>query len=218
MDGVKLIFKEESGPGGGATTILLVALGLFLLALVGWTLPDSPTRLRPSLLGGLGFIGVLGLLVYALLTVGTLSAAAFRVLGGVRASSQSISYEVAIALSLLGLLVLGGSFVLVGGFGLCSLFVSGWAICVLAESNRAPFDFAEGERELIRGFNLETGGIVFTALFLGEYASLLFLIAASCSLLCPTATVLGVGVRIVVVNQVRSRYPRLRYDLLIGIC
>jgi NADH:ubiquinone oxidoreductase subunit H len=71
---------------------------------------------------------------------------------------------------------------------------------------------------LIRGFNLETGGIVFTALFLGEYASLLFLIAASCSLLCPAATVLGVGVRIVVVNQVRSRYPRLRYDLLIGIC
>jgi len=70
-------------------------------------------------------MGVLGLLVYALLTVGTLSAAAFRVLGGVRASSQSIRYEVAIALSLLGLLVLGGSFVLVGGFGLCRLFLGG---------------------------------------------------------------------------------------------
>src|SRR5690242_14995869 len=111
-------------------------------------------------------MGVLGLLVYALLTVGTLSAAAFRVLGGVRASSQRISYEVAMALSLLSLLVLGRSFVLVGGFGLCSLFLSGWAVCVLAESNRAPLDFAEGESELIRGFNLETGGIVFTLLFL----------------------------------------------------
>jgi len=163
-------------------------------------------------------MGVLGLLVYALLTVGALSAAAFSVLGGVRASSQSISYEVAMALSLLGLLVLGGSFVLVGGFGLCRLFVSGWAVCVLAESNRAPVDFAEGESELIRGFNLETGGVVFTLLFLGEYASLLFLITASCSLLCPAATVLWVGVRLVVVNQVRCRYPRLRYDLLIGIC
>jgi len=61
---------------------------------------------------------------------------------------------------------------------------------VLAESNRAPIDFAEGESELIRGFNLETGGVVFTLLFLGEYASLLFLIAASCTLLCPAATVL----------------------------
>jgi len=163
-------------------------------------------------------MGVLGLLVYALLTVGTLSAAAFRVIGGVRASSQSISYEVAMALSLLGLLVLGRSFVLIGGFGLCRLFVTGWAVCVLAESNRAPVDFAEGESELIRGFNLETGGVVFTLLFLGEYASLLFLIAASCSLLCPAATVFWVGVSIVVVNQVRCSYPRLRYDLLIGIC
>jgi len=79
-------------------------------------------------------------------------------------------------------------------------------------------DFAEGERELISGFNLETGGVVFTLLFLGEYASLLFLIAASCSLLCPAFIVLGVGVGIVVVNQVRCRYPRLRYDLLMGIC
>jgi NADH-ubiquinone oxidoreductase chain 1 len=190
LDGVKLIFKEESGSRRGTTTILLVALGLFMLALVGWTLPDSSTVLRPSLLGGLGFLGVLGLLVYALLTVGTLSAAAFSVLGGVRASSQSISYEVAMALSLLGLLVLGRSFVLAGGFGLCRLFLSGWAVCVLAESNRAPIDFAEGESELISGFNLETGGVVFTLLFLGEYASLLFLISASCTLLCPAATVL----------------------------
>jgi NADH:ubiquinone oxidoreductase subunit H len=76
-------------------------------------------------LGGLGFLGVLGLLVYALLTVGALSAAAFRVIGGVRASSQSIRYEVAIALSLLGLLVLGRSFVLAGGYGLCRMFVLG---------------------------------------------------------------------------------------------
>jgi NADH-quinone oxidoreductase subunit H len=70
-------------------------------------------------------MGVLGLLVYALLTVGVLSAAAFRVLGGVRASSQSISYEVAMALALLRLLVLGGSFVLAGGFRLSCLFVGG---------------------------------------------------------------------------------------------
>jgi len=91
-------------------------------------------------------------------------------------------------------------------------------VCVLAESNRAPVDFAEGESELISGFNLETGGVVFTLLFLGEYASLLFLITASCSLLCPSLIVLWVGVRLVVVNQVRCSYPRLRYDLLIGIC
>jgi len=146
---------------------------------------DRNLRRQYSLLGGLAVLCVLGLLVYSTLLVGVLSEASFRILGGIRAASQSIRYEVVFSVVIIGLLIIGGTFVLraahSGGWVFFVLFV--W--CLLAETNRAPLDFSEGERELIRGFNLETGGVIFTLLFLGEYASLLFLISLGCQMLCP---------------------------------
>lgn len=60
--------------------------------------------------------------------------------------------------------------------------------------------------------------MIFTLLFLGEYASLLFLLALGCKMLCPTMVGPAVFLRLFVINVVRCRFPRLRYDLLIGVC
>lgn len=106
-------------------------------------------------------------------------------LGALRAVAQTISYEVSLVLILLSVVFLVGSFF----FFFFSFFQSFffwvvfllspvcfvWVVTVLAETNRAPFDFAEGESELVSGFNIEYGGGAFALLFLAEYGRILII-------------------------------------------
>ena len=126
----------------------------------------------------------MGLGVYPVIGAGWASNSKYAILGCLRAVAQTISYEVRLALILLGILFL------VGGLDL-SLFrefqrftwfiiigrpLGGlWFVSFLAESHRTPFDFAEGESELVSGFNTEYAGGGFALLFIAEYASILFL-------------------------------------------
>lgn len=89
-------------------------------------------------------------------------------------------------------------------------------ICIVAEANRAPFDFAEGESELISGFNIEYGAGGFTLLFLGEYGAILAVsVALSAVFLSP---LVGGFLFSFLVLLIRRVYPRFRYDALIGGC
>ena len=106
----------------------------------------------------------------------------FRLLGGFRGASQVIAYEVSAVFLLLFPLVLSGSFKTSSLlskwnfiFFLAPIIFIFWVIAILCETKRAPFDFAEGERELVSGFNTEYSSLGFTLLFLAEYGSIILI-------------------------------------------
>jgi len=163
----------------------------------------------------------ISLSVYALLAAGWGSNSKYSVLGGTRSIAQSISYEVCLSLLLLSF-CLFSSFSVLGthvhwGFILSSHIVLILFIILLAETNRSPFDFAEGESELVSGFNVEYSGSGFVVLFLSEYLSILFISLLSASL-CGSGsflsfTFLGL-VLIFCFIWSRASLPRFRYDQL----
>lgn len=99
-----------------------------------------------------------------------------------------------------------------------------WFTRTVAETNRAPFDFAEGESELVSGFNIEYGGGLFALLFLAEYANILFMSVVTSVwffgrvVLGPLSLALKSTLFASLFLLVRSAYPRYRYDLLIILC
>lgn len=135
-------------------------------------------------LGVLFFLCVSRLNVYSVLLSGWSSNSKYALLGAVRAVAQTISYEVRMALVLIMVIVSAFSFdfsVIALSqyfiwflFLLCPVFFI-WFIRSLAETNRAPFDLAEGESELVSGFNIEYGGMEFAFLFIAEYGRILFI-------------------------------------------
>lgn len=167
--------------------------------------------------------------VYSTIGAGWSSNSKYSLLGGLRAVAQTISYEVRLALILLSMLFIVGGFNLVLfdayqrylwfivlGFPMGVL----WFGSCLAESNRTPFDFAEGESELVSGFNTEYGGGGFALIFMAEYARIIFLSAFF------SIVFLGRGlysfsfyVKVVFISfcfiWVRGTLPRFRYDKLI---
>lgn len=122
--------------------------------------------------------------VYGTLLAGWASNSKYALLGGLRAVAQTISYEVRMALVFLFPLFIIGSFSFIevkeGQRLLPLVFLIAplamiWFVTCVAETNRAPFDFAEGESELVSGFNVEYGATGFAMIFLAEYANILFI-------------------------------------------
>lgn len=119
--------------------------------------------------------------VYGMVMCGWSSNSKYSILGAVRGLAQVISYEVLLVFVYLVPLFLGYSFRLArvacsSGLNFLVLFpfLVGWFFCILAEAHRAPFDFIEGESELVSGFNVEYGGAGFAGIFIAEYAGIVF--------------------------------------------
>lgn len=157
-------------------------------------------------------------------------------LGALRAVAQTISYEIRMALILLFSLCLGGSFNLgfIGGHQawvwFCFLFLPlgiVWFVTTLAETNRAPFDFAEGESELVSGFNVEYSGGTFALIFIAEYGNILFISLITSVLFFGGNIFFGGEYEIALLLKTfifsfifiwaRGALPRFRYDLLMGL-
>jgi len=166
----------------------------------------------------------MSLSVYALLAAGWGSNSKYSTLGGTRCIAQCISYEVCFTLLLLGFRVLS-SFSIFSisphwGFLLYAHLVLILYLAVLAETNRSPFDFAEGESELVSGYNVEYSGPGFVVLFLAEYLSILFIsfltgsMACDSSFFCSTIFCLFFAFTFI---WVRGTLPRFRYDQLISL-
>nr|YP_003001969.1 NADH dehydrogenase subunit 1 [Lymantria dispar]ACL93269.1 NADH dehydrogenase subunit 1 [Lymantria dispar]AST23697.1 NADH dehydrogenase subunit 1 [Lymantria dispar asiatica]WGU45533.1 NADH dehydrogenase subunit 1 [Lymantria dispar] len=184
-DAIKLFTKEMIYPYYSNYLIFYFSPVLaFALSLLIWFVIPYYFNLVSFNLGLLFILSCLSFGVYSVMVAGWSSNSNYALLGGLRAVAQTISYEVSLAIILLSNVVLVMSFNLVDytmfqgkiyffmimiPLSLC------WISSMLAETNRTPFDFAEGESELVSGFNIEYSSGGFALIFLAEYSSILFM-------------------------------------------
>nr|WNL53782.1 NADH dehydrogenase subunit 1 [Microtermes sp. B MLW-2023a] len=228
-DAIKLFSSEQYFPLVSNYLIYYFSpvFGFFLSLLV-WLLIPYLSGFISFELGLLFFLACTSLGVYTVMIAGWSSNSGYSLLGGLRALAQTISYEVSLAFILLSFVVLVFSYDLVYFylfqtylwlifFSLPLSFV--WFISCLAETNRTPFDFAEGESELVSGFNVEYGGGGFALIFLAEYASILFMSLLFCVIFLGSDLYSFLFyVSLVFISflfvWVRGTLPRFRYDSL----
>ncbi|HHI77015.1 MAG TPA: NADH-quinone oxidoreductase subunit NuoH [Gammaproteobacteria bacterium] len=191
-DAVKLMFKEIIVPTGANKLLFLIAPMLSIgPALAAWAVfPfDAELVLADVNAGLLYILAMTSLGVYGVIIAGWASNSKYSLLGALRSAAQIVAYEIAMGFALVGVLVAAGSLnlreivlaqqgSLVHWFWLPLLplfviyFVSG-----VAETNRAPFDVAEGESEIVAGFHVEYSGMTFAVFFLAEYANMILISA-----------------------------------------
>jgi len=189
-DVVKLLLKEVILPSKANRALYYLAPLLALIpALAAWAVIPFGTKmvLSNANAGLLYLLAMTSLGVYGIILAGWASNSRYALLGAMRSAAQVISYELAMGLCLVCVLVLAGSLNLTdivnaqaGGKGIFSWFM--WPllpvfvvyfISGVAETNRAPFDVAEGESEIVAGFHVEYSGSAFALFFLAEYANMI---------------------------------------------
>nr|YP_009371273.1 NADH dehydrogenase subunit 1 [Styloperla spinicercia]ARR75394.1 NADH dehydrogenase subunit 1 [Styloperla spinicercia] len=228
-DAIKLFTKEQTYPvfSNYLPYYISPIVSLFLSLLV-WMIMPYMIGLYWFNLGLLFFLCCTSLGVYTVMIAGWSSNSNYALLGGLRGVAQTISYEVSLALILLSFVFLVEGYCLVDflkyqeylwfGILLFPLALSWFASC-LAETNRTPFDFAEGESELVSGFNVEYSSGGFALIFLAEYASILFMsmlfcvVFLGCDVFNFTFFVKLTFISFMFI-WVRGTLPRFRYDKL----
>ncbi|MBS0289335.1 MAG: NADH-quinone oxidoreductase subunit NuoH [Proteobacteria bacterium] len=189
-DVFKLLFKEIVLPAKSNKFLFIVAPILaFAPSLVAWSvIPFSEGWTLANVNAGLLFLFTMTSLgVYGIIIAGWSSNSKYAFLGALRSAAQVVSYEIGMGFALVGVLMAAGSMNLTdivnaqkGGLlhwywlPLLPLFVIYW-ISAVAETNRAPFDVAEGESEIVAGFHVEYAGMTFAIFFLAEYANMILL-------------------------------------------
>nr|WRO44883.1 NADH dehydrogenase subunit 1 [Taiwanocantharis parasatoi] len=184
-DAIKLFSKEQTNPilSNYLMYYFSPVLSLFLALFMWMCFPLSTYFLNFSF-GILFFLCCSSLSVYMIMVSGWSSNSNYSMLGGMRSVAQTISYEVSFFLILLSFLILISSFSLYDLFlyqkSIWFIFMNFplaliWFVSSLAETNRTPFDFAEGESELVSGFNVEYSSGGFALIFMAEYANILFM-------------------------------------------
>jgi NADH-quinone oxidoreductase subunit H len=196
-DVLKMLFKEIVVPTGASRALFFIAPMLSLApALAAWAvIPFSDTWLLADINAGLLYIlAMTSMGVYGIILAGWASNSKYAFLGCLRSAAQIVSYEIAMGFALVGVLMAANSLNLrdivegqEGGaaywyiWPLFPLFIV-YLVSGIAETNRHPFDVAEGESEIVAGFHVEYSGITFALFFLAEYMNMI-LIAALTSIM-----------------------------------
>nr|YP_010172401.1 NADH dehydrogenase subunit 1 [Biston thoracicaria]QSH89379.1 NADH dehydrogenase subunit 1 [Biston thoracicaria] len=184
-DAIKLFTKEQTFPiNSNYISYYFSPIISFMLSLILWMLIPYYFNLISFNLGLLFFFCCTSLGVYTVMIAGWSSNSNYSLLGGLRSVAQTISYEVSLALIMMSIIIMVMDFNLIK-FGEYQNMV--WFLIIMlplglsllsslmAETNRTPFDFAEGESELVSGFNVEYSSGGFALIFLAEYSSILFM-------------------------------------------
>jgi NADH-quinone oxidoreductase subunit H len=187
-DGIKLLFKEIVIPTAANKTLFLLGPVLAIApAFAAWAVvPFDMTMVLADVDAGLLYIlAMTSVAVYGVIIAGWASNSKYAFLGSLRSAAQIVSYEIAMGFALVGVLMCANSLNLgkivmgqSGGFWhwyflpLFPLFIV-YFISAVAETNRAPFDVAEGESEIVAGFHVEYSGMAFAVFFLAEYANMI---------------------------------------------
>jgi NADH-quinone oxidoreductase subunit H len=233
-DGIKLFFKEEVIPAGADRTMFILApVFILVTALIAFAVIPTPYIIADLNIGILFIMAFSSLGVYGILTAGWSSNNKFSLLGGLRAVAQLISYELAIGLSLVGVVMITGSFSLVDiveaqsgvpfivyqPLGFVLFFIS-----ALAETRRIPFDLPEAESTLVAGFHTEYSSMKFALFFLAEYIHITIISAMAVLIffggwrgpVLPSVVwfLVKVFLFVLVFVWVRGTLPRIRFDQL----
>jgi len=191
-DGLKLLVKEIIVPTGANKFLFVLAPIMAIMpAMAAWAVvPFSPEMVLANIDAGLLYLmAITSMGVYGIIIAGWASNSKYAFLGSLRATAQMVSYELAMGFSLVCVLMAAQSLNLgeivrmqEGGWGLFNWFwiplfpiFLVYIISGVAETNRAPFDVAEGESEIVAGFHVEYSGMAFAVFFLAEYANMILI-------------------------------------------
>ena len=246
-DGIKLFMKEDILPSQADKVVYFLAPAIAVVtALAAMTVipfGDTvtlfgrviPLRITDVNIAILFLLGATSMGVYGIVLGGWASNSKYPLLGGLRSSAQMISYELAQGISLIGVIMITGSLSLseigrqqeklwfiVPQFFAFVIYV----ICSVAETNRAPFDLAEAETELVAGFHTEFSSMKFALYFLAEYANMMVVsgVAITCFLGAwhgpflpgPLWFLIKLTCFLFFYIWLRATFPRLRYDQLMA--
>ena len=252
-DGLKLLLKEIIVPSGSSKAVFVIAPMLAIApALAAWAvIPFTDTLVLANIDASLLYIlAITSMGVYGVILSGWASNSKYAFLGAMRSAAQMVSYEIAMGFALITVLMIAGTLNFVDivngqnkgmfvdmGLGFLSwnwlpllpMFLV-YLISGTAELNRAPFDIAEGESEIVAGFHVEYSGMAFALFFLAEYANMI-LVAALTSLLFLGGWLSPVGFLpdgiwwmfakmsfvLFLFLWFRATFPRYRYDLLMRL-
>ena len=252
-DGLKLLLKEIIVPSGSSKAVFVIAPMLAIApALAAWAvIPFNDTLVLANIDASLLYIlAITSMGVYGVILSGWASNSKYAFLGAMRSAAQMVSYEIAMGFALITVLMIAGTLNFVDivngqnkgmfvdmGLGFLSwnwlpllpMFLV-YLISGTAELNRAPFDIAEGESEIVAGFHVEYSGMAFALFFLAEYANMI-LVAALTSLLFLGGWLSPVGFLpdgiwwmfakmsfvLFLFLWFRATFPRYRYDLLMRL-
>ena len=254
-DVLKLLFKEVTRPSTSNKALFYIGPMLSLApAFAAWAvIPFSETWVLTNVNAGLLYILMItSLSVYGVIIAGWASNSKYAFLGAMRSSAQTISYEIAMGAALVGVVMVSGSMnfcdiVAAQSTGIAGGSVFSWnwlplfplflvyLISAVAETNRAPFDVAEGESEIVAGFHVEYSGFAFALFFLAEYIFMI-LIAALTALMflggwlspfpqswgligTPSAVWMFIKMAMVLYGYlwIRATFPRYRYDQIMRL-
>lgn len=246
-DGVKLFLKETVIPTGASRAVFIMApMVTFFLAVVAWAvIPVNDGWVLANLnVGILYLFAISSLGVYGIIMAGWASNSRYAFLGAMRSAAQMVSYEVAMGLIMISVLLT------VGSLNLTDIVMaqknSVWFIVLhlpmavvffistLAETNRHPFDLPEAEAELVSGYNVEYSAMTFALFFLGEYANMILMSGMTVTLFLggwlppanlpiftwipgPVWFFIKVVLLLYVFIWARAAFPRYRYDQLMRL-